>query len=146
MHLSRIAGIVYIHAQDEIVLCHIQDGRSVAGAVVLPTARAVVVRTVAGTVVVVVRGAAEVVLAPVAITQQGLTLAGTQTERYGQRVSGAVATARGRGPRVAVLVDRSLGPRVAVVAGVPSRTGSGVSTAASASSSTIHICAARRFC
>ena len=63
------------------------------GTRVLAAGRPVVVGAVAGAVVVVVGGVEEVALAPVAVTQQGVTLGRTAAERHGDRVAVGIAPA-----------------------------------------------------
>ena len=62
------------------------------GTRVLAAGRPVVVGAVAGAVVVVVGGVEEVALAPVAVTQQGVTLGRTAAERHGDGVAVGVAS------------------------------------------------------
>ena len=83
----------FTSAQDGVILCLTQDGRSVTGTRVLAAGRPVVVGAVAGAVVVVVGGVEEVALAPVAVTQQGVTLGRTAAEWHGDGVAVGVASA-----------------------------------------------------
>ena len=68
------------------------------GTRVLTTAGAVVVRAVARAVVVMVRGVEEVALAPVTVTQQGVTLGRTAAERHGDGVAVGVTAAHRLAP------------------------------------------------
>lgn len=97
----------FTSAQDGVILCLTQDGRSVTGARVLAAGRPVVVGTVAGTVVVVVPALVERVVravctqaTPIAVAQQGVTLGGSAAERHGDGVAVGVASAHRLTPGV----------------------------------------------
>ena len=88
----------FTSAQDGVILCLTQDGRSVTGTRVLAAGGPVVIGTVAGAVVIVVgtlveRVVTSVHITPVAVAQQSLTFGRTAAERHGDRVAVGIAPA-----------------------------------------------------
>ncbi len=93
---------------------------SVARAGVLTAVGTVAVRTVARSVVVVIGRVHEVALAPVTITDEGLTLAVPPSERDGDGIAGRVAATHGLA-EPALVVTAAHGYLLMIVAFLPFR-------------------------